>query len=362
MSKSVKLTGIELCRGLAAFAVILVHSGDESWGIPITESAIAFRRLFYFAVPFFIATYFYFATKKSDPNLDLSFWQKKFKRIVIPYLLWSGLFISLKSLIALASGDIAGLAKLWSDPVAIIFFGKASYHLYFLPLVLAGTLLLYSVKSLLKFKSSLLLLVLGLIISIAFNHWLSVSENAFDLGKHIAFPTVLNLFSFNGFFYSLARIMLVNLSWIFTCIPYFIMALLLNHSLKVHRYRWLYYPSTSLLFLLGFITVNATRSEVTLDLLFKAAIAYLLLLFGLSISPKIEANLLISRLGACSFGIYLIHPLVKTIADLIVPRLAPQMTQSVSIASIFCYCLPTFLISWLMVHLLKQHKQLSSYV
>ena len=362
MSKSVKLTGIELCRGLAAFAVILVHSGDKSWGIPISNSAIEFRKLFYFAVPFFIATYFYFATKRLSQDLNFGFWRRKFKRIVIPYLLWSGLFMSLKSAIAFASGNAEQLAKLWSDPIAVIFFGKASYHLYFLPLLIAGTLLLYSTEYLLKLKNSLLLLVLGLITSIIFNHWLSVSENAFDLGERSAFPSILNMFAFNGFLYSVIRIFLVNLSWIIICIPYFITALIFNHLFKIYRYRWLYYSLTSLLLFCGFIVADTIRSETTLALLFQVIIAYLLLLFGLSISPKIEGNLLISRLGACSFGIYLIHPFIKSIVNVALPRLAPQIAQNVSIASMLSYCLPTFLISWLVVYWLKQHKLLSPYI
>lgn len=60
MGKSAKLVEIELCRNLAAFDVILVYSGDDTWGIPIADSSVKFRQLFYFAVPFFIASYFYF--------------------------------------------------------------------------------------------------------------------------------------------------------------------------------------------------------------------------------------------------------------------------------------------------------------
>ncbi|WP_319421880.1 hypothetical protein [Pleurocapsa sp. FMAR1] len=77
MNKASRFVGIDLCRGLAAFAVILLHSGDETWGIPITEQARQFRYLFYFAVPFFLAASFYFSTKKLPLNLSISFWQKK---------------------------------------------------------------------------------------------------------------------------------------------------------------------------------------------------------------------------------------------------------------------------------------------
>ena len=70
MSKATRLVGIDLCRGLAAFAVILVHSGDETWGLPISSQAIEFRYLFYYAVPFFLAASFYFGTKKSSLKIE----------------------------------------------------------------------------------------------------------------------------------------------------------------------------------------------------------------------------------------------------------------------------------------------------
>ncbi|MEL6495598.1 MAG: acyltransferase family protein [Cyanobacteria bacterium J06623_7] len=101
MSKTTRLNGIDLCRGLAAFAVILVHSGDETWGVPIAEAAIRFRHLFYFAVPFFLAASFYFGTKKLPLVLDASFWQKKFKRIILPYLFWSLFYVVMKTVLPL---------------------------------------------------------------------------------------------------------------------------------------------------------------------------------------------------------------------------------------------------------------------
>jgi len=87
MKNQRRLLGIDLCRGLAAFAVILVHSGDRSWGIPISDSAIQLRHSFYFAVPFFLATSLYFTTQKNLSNFTLYFWQKRLKRIIVPYLL-----------------------------------------------------------------------------------------------------------------------------------------------------------------------------------------------------------------------------------------------------------------------------------
>ncbi|MEL7406861.1 MAG: acyltransferase family protein [Cyanobacteria bacterium J06558_2] len=104
MNQTNRLAGIDLCRGLAAFAVILVHSGDENWGLAISAEAIRFRYLFYYAVPFFIAAYFYFSTKKLPLKINRKFWNKKLQRIVIPYLLWSAAYVILKTLMLVQIG------------------------------------------------------------------------------------------------------------------------------------------------------------------------------------------------------------------------------------------------------------------
>lgn len=362
MGKSSKLAGIQLCRGLAAFAVILVHSGDETWGIPIAESAVEFRMMFYFAVPFFIAAYFYFATKRVSSDLGWDFWRKKSKRIVIPYMLWSSLFMLFKSLIVLGSENIEELEDLWSDPVAIIFLGKASYHLYFLPLLIAGTLLLYSTKYLVEQHNSYRIIIWGFVITIALNYWLSASGNTFALGDYTAFSRLLEIFLPTTIEYSVARLMLVNLSWIIYCIPYFLLAVLLNHLLEIHRSQWLYFPKTSWFLLFGFFLMNIVKSNVDLVEPLAVVKSFLLLLWGISISHKVSNNWLIGSLGACSFGIYLIHPFIKSLVDQLLPQIVPQIIQSISIVSMLVYCLPTFIISWLVVHLMRQHKLVAQYL
>ena len=101
MKEKQRLLGIDLFRGIAAYAVILVHSGDETWGIPVDQSASEFRHLFYFAVPFFLATSFYFTTSKPNINVYRKFWLSRFQRILIPYLVsmlvYSGLTLILRN-------------------------------------------------------------------------------------------------------------------------------------------------------------------------------------------------------------------------------------------------------------------------
>lgn len=362
MSQSTKLRGIELCRGLAAFAVILVHSGDKTWGIPIDDSAVEFRELFYFAVPFFIATYFYFATKKLPEHISFSFWRKKLKRIAIPYLFWSAIFVSSKSLLSIASGNTDQLKQLWSDPLAIILFGKASYHLYFLPLLISGTLLLYLAKYVVKHQNYFWIICLGYSLSTVFYQWLITTDNSFALGEYVAFLPLLNSLSSQTFIYSITRILLVCLAWIFRCLPYFFIALLLNHVFKINNHRELYYKHASFSLAFGFIFINAIEEKLMLKSFTEVAIAYLLLLFGISISKKISSDWLVDSLSICSFGIYLIHPFIKSITEPILTILIPSVMSSVSITSMMIIACSTFILSWFVVSLLRRNNFIVNFI
>jgi peptidoglycan/LPS O-acetylase OafA/YrhL len=362
MNKTSRFIGIDLCRGLAAFAVILVHSGDETWGIPISDRAIQFRYLFYFAVPFFLAASFYFSTKRLPLNISISFWQKKFRRIVIPYLLWSLFYMISKTVIFLLTHNNSQIQQLLSDPVAITFLGAASYHLYFLPLLVSGTLLLPLANYFNHQQKSLTLLSLLSVSSLIVYHLLLTSNNSFDLGTYTAFANILNLISTSSWFYSVFRIILVNLAWIIRCLPYFFIAMLINQLFKKYNYQLFYRQPVVMLLFFGFLYVNIIGNNFLSKAVSEIAIAFLLLLFGISISCLIKDNTLITSLGLCSFGIYLIHPFIKSAVEIIIIKFLPQLAQSVSIMSMLVYSLSTFLISWLLIAILLRNKALAQYI
>lgn len=142
MSNSKRLLGIDLCCVIAAYAVIQVHSGDETSGLPLSHSAISFRLLFYFAVPFFLAVSFLFSVRKSSNSDSWIFWSSKVNRILIPYISWSLLYLVIRATFFSAKGDFFSVKSLLGDPLSLIFFGGTSYQLYFLPLLLTETLLI----------------------------------------------------------------------------------------------------------------------------------------------------------------------------------------------------------------------------
>ncbi|HEY9768031.1 MAG TPA: acyltransferase [Coleofasciculaceae cyanobacterium] len=362
MSKATRFVGIDLCRGLAAFAVILVHSGDETWGVPISDRAIQFRYLFYFAVPFFLAASFYFGTTKSPLKISAAFWQKKLQRIVMPYLLWSIFYLVSKTIIFSFTDNTDLVQQLLSDPLAIIFMGAASYHLYFIPLLLAGTILLNLANYLTKQRNSILWLFLLSIISLIIYQLLILSNNNFDLDSYTAFPELMKLLQPNNILYQLWRIILVNLAWIIRCAPYFLIALLINELLKQNNYKWFYKKQNMAILFVLFLLTNVAGEKYLPNALSELIIAYSLLLWGIAISQYISNNALIANLGLCSFGIYLIHPFVKSAVEIILIKLVPQISQSVSIASILTYSILSFIISWMFIYLMQKNKLVSQYL
>jgi peptidoglycan/LPS O-acetylase OafA/YrhL len=362
MKKSTRLVGIDLCRAIAAFAVILVHSGDETWGLPISDRAIQFRHLFYFAVPFFLAASFYFGIKKMPLVLDRTFWRKKFQRIVVPYLLWSIFYVISKTAVFLAINNTEQVRELLSDPIAIIFFGAASYHLYFIPLLLAGTILLYLANFLYTKSNSIWILLTFFVFSLIIYQLLIAFNINFALGSYTAFPNLLQLVSSDNILYQPVRILLVDLAWMIRCLPYFFLALLLKKISRHNELRWVYKKETVTLIFLVFVLLNLIGYRYLPAAICEISIAYCLLVFSVTISRYLPNSNLFTSLGLCSFGIYLIHPFVKSAIEIVLITLLPEITQTVSITSMLIYSSSSFLISWALISTINKNKTISQYI
>ena len=266
-----------------------------------------------------------------------------------------------KSIVFGFSNDNSQISKLFSDPLSIIFFGGASYHLYFLPLLLSATLWLYLARDIKKIST--LSLILWLIFSIFIYQIIFLTDNSFEMDSYIAFSNIINFFPSGNWFYPIWRVILVYFAWSLRCLPYFLGAILINRLLENSTDKWLY--SKQIIFLLAFIFLLNTVGKKIITLPFiinNLVIAYSLLLLGLSISKYIKDNVLIRNVGLCSFGIYLIHPFVKSAVEIILIQFLPEITNKVSINSIFVYSISTFLLSWIFVFILSRNKFLSKLI
>ncbi|NJO95841.1 MAG: hypothetical protein HC775_12265 [Hyellaceae cyanobacterium CSU_1_1] len=198
-------------------------------------------------------------------------------------------------------------------------------------------------------------------VSILLYQLLMVSGNNFNLGAYDAFVHLFPIADWDNIFAQTWRCILVNLAWLIRCLPYFAIALLLQAILRKDT-QWLYRPANITAIFLFFLLVDILGAKYLPNAVSELLIAYSLLLFGIAVSKYISNSNLITNLGLCSFGIYLVHPLVKSIVEILLTKTIPQVTQSVSITSMLIYSISSFLFSWLAIALMQRNKLISQYI
>ena len=91
-TEKTRLTGVDLFRGIAVLAVIILHSDEgistspQGW-----ETILEFSG---FAVPFFLAASFYLAFTKIYVNKGNFVLKERLVRLLTPYLFWTIFFAS----------------------------------------------------------------------------------------------------------------------------------------------------------------------------------------------------------------------------------------------------------------------------
>jgi len=355
-----RLAGIDLCRGIAAFAVVLLHSGDQTWG-PVAAGVLELRNFFFFAVPFFLATSFYFAIRKlyvAEVSYPL---RSRLQRMLVPYALWSLLYLVSKLLIFSTFKDYDKLQKFLQDPTAIIFLGGASVQLYFLPLLLSGTLLLPLVDYLAKRQIGIKVLGCLFLFSIGLYQLLVVSGNSFQLGPNVAFEGLSSLILPDANKNPLLRVVFAVTAWAISCMPYISISMILNYLFTKTNFLGL--VGRYGIFLLPiFVVANTFGSAVIPNSLNDLLRAYSLLLFAISLSKFLNESSIVANLGLCSFGIYLVHPLAINVVEVVLTKINPNFVSQVSVSSVLLFSIPSFLISWLVVALLIKKQWLAKYM
>ncbi|MGB3616015.1 MAG: acyltransferase [Elainellaceae cyanobacterium] len=377
--KRKELLGIELMRGVAAFSVVLAHSGDRTWG-EMSDAVAILRNIFSFHVPFFLAISFYFLSKKmlrSGEKLDTKTEMGvRFRRIATPYIIWSIIYLIFRSLFFLGQSQSQEIAKLYDDPISTVFLGGASYHLYFLPLLLTGTLTLYGLNHLVK-KWSLAKIACVILIGISLRVIVLTTSNQFVLGPNIAFVNLFDQIGIDPYKNMLLRFLAVFAVWIITCLPFVGVALLFSFaelwidkrdhqisssSLHVASYIVLG-TSVVVFFMATFLIANEPflRPFQKLTVAFSLVATAITLSYTLIKQKNIFGEVAIS-LGQCSLGIYLIHPLVVRSVRLFISNLYPKVLDAVSISSVTTIACLSFVVSWMLVFAMSKNKFLNKYM
>ena len=365
--------GIDLLRGLAVLAVVMLHSGDKTWGI-VSPGAQILRSWMNFPVPFFLATSFYFAARKLVSGKNKTQTKRNFilarcQRMLIPLLVWTVIYVISKAGLYIVAGQMDNLEDLLKDPVSMIFLGGASYHLYFIPWLFWGSLLI-PIFQRFEFHFTLFKSISFFIISCVLSELIIDSGNGFLLGPNVAFQAMIN-----NSFPELNQIVIIRLIsviivWMITSLPYIFASIALNilivHGIKQnHNVSILSKQSRYLFQLFGVLLIISFISKLTLfTTVNKVSFAFALIISGLIISVLIRSKLstlIVSNLGDSAFGIYLLHPFILQFVELAVRKSSLVSMDNVTVFSILTIAIPTFLISWLTVSILRTKQSFSQY-
>ena len=173
------LLSIEYIRGVAMLGVVAIHTGSQYLLNPTPNIHLValFEIVSRFSVPifFFISAFgLFYRMNLAEPFEYGSFLRRRFKAVLIPYLLWSTFY--------LVHDDWFYGWQLFPEfdyAAEIYFFGLAKYHLYFLVILIWFYLLMplwiYLVRRMTPAR-----LILLLAAQIAFDCWSSYCVGSSD--------------------------------------------------------------------------------------------------------------------------------------------------------------------------------------
>lgn len=359
MGKKQRLTGIDLLRSLAIYAVVILHSDEGILVKPMGWTAIS--QFSGFAVPFFLATSFYLIINKLYISGSHYPWKTRLTRLLIPYGFWSLVYLLQKSIRYLLKHENDKLIHLFQDPVSIIFFGGSAFHLYFIPLLLSGTLLIKSVDFLIKRLVKPSTIIVALLVSTFAYEILLLSGNSFQISASIGFQKLVESTIPTANQNPMLRILLGELSLIIRCLPYIFMAMLLNHHNISKKLLQLNTYSTLVLGFI-FITLNIYGNLFIPESLYEITRGYTTLLFAISVSTNLKENDTIKNLGSCSFGIYLLHLLLVEVFQSMGNKFYAVTKIPVSTLTLLTSSVLIFIISWAATNLLMKKKSVAKLV
>jgi probable poly-beta-1,6-N-acetyl-D-glucosamine export protein len=261
---------------------------------------------FLFVSGFFVA----FATRKSQSTVDWKFIGIRIRYLAIPYLLWSLLMLSFEAVEGVFYTPIEYLRR--------ILLGETTAAFYFVPLLIQLYLLAPYLVPLARNRWKLLLLVSGLLQVVV--HIIRYYQ---IINIPLPFNAVMNFFAAGWFFPG-------NLFWFSLGIVFGFHQQIFKPFLI--RFRWQMLAAAFLLLAAGIFEWELlfaasgqdwiTPKETLLDNFL--SITFLLCFLAFDQAPT-PITRFIEELGSRSFGIYLVHSLVLTVAARAVYHLAPWM-------------------------------------
>jgi len=299
-SPSKRLHGFDWLRAAAILAVVFIHGCDTN------AEARRNTKWLGFAVPCFFMISAYLAQRSFlHKDHDLLPWLKqRFLRLAPPFYLWTGVYLAAR----IAKSAWTGV-PIQGRPLGWLFWGDASYHLYFVPL-LFYCLVVWA--GLMKWFARHRVIAVGLLLIAT-------------IACFLVHPLIDRVLPDDRWFIG------KNLIWF----PIgMLTALLLSSSDRLRA--WMFWPSLA-----------ALAAMYWTDVVNVYALSYAAFTLALSIESK--APTMIRMIAAYSFGIYLVHVLVIETLQFMIPRLGYDLGQySVTLANIAIAAILSYLICLLL--------------
>ncbi|MEL7038721.1 MAG: acyltransferase [Cyanobacteria bacterium J06592_8] len=362
MKSKGRLLGIDLFRGIAMYAVVILHSDQ---GIDV--SSAVWNKIIDFcglAVPFFLAASFYFSVMKIQISPDKFSLRKRIMRLLPPYLIWSAIYIVYKCVKYVVDSDLEQLKNVFKDPISLIFFGSSSIQMYFLPLLMTGTFTLllanYLIKTNVKLKVLIGLQVLSFII------YEVILQSGNSVQNYFAFQPLLNSILPSLAQSPIVRIFSVFLAWIFLCLPYLFTAMIINHLFVNNKLLSEKISSRSVTIFLTILfiainlwSVNNEWGTASLGSIYEVSRGFVSLVVAISLSVHLNSSRLLESVSFCSFGIYLSHMIFVEFFMIIENRLLSEVSLRGTTMGLLGFATVSFLLSWTVTSLLARNKQLA---
>jgi len=335
MSKQ-HIYALEYIRGISMLGVIGIHTGAYSLTNPqVNVHLFALLEIFTrFSVPifFFVSAFGLFLQQDLSAKFDYSaFMLRRLRTVLIPYLVWSILYMTHYTII---SGD----TLFWLPPLLFeyLFFGLASYQLYFLVILLWFYTLMPLWRWIVQQSLAHPVRNLGilLLLQIAFNYYSSylLEFHFANYYLNIAIQHRLSYWVLHyTFIFVLGAICAVKYTAFQAALERYRSQLSIFFVMTLGGMLLFYYD---LLYVAGYTPEQAVNIDHQLSpigvLYTLSATLFWFMLFNRQNIPQGIAAVL-GRLGEHSYMVYLIHPLVMYYLVNFLMQLGVIMSVSITV-------------------------------
>ena len=342
MAKKAFLYSIEYIRGIAMLGVIGIHIGAQYLMNPTPNVHLValFEIVSRFSVPifFFVSAFgLFYKINLREPFHYENFLRRRFKAVLLPYLIWSVLYIVHDNFFY-GSGIPAP-----SYALEILFFGLAKYQLYFMVILIWFYLLMPVWIKIMRVMTRKKLFVL-LAFQIAFNYFSSYSTTLNNFIYSLPEDSILKLFLMWRLNYLVLHYVFIFILGGFLALrsEKFFAVIAANKKIITAGFF------SSMIILLGYFyfllyfenfspvaAVNTAHQLSPAGIFYTiAASIFFFMLFESAKLPE-KVRTLLSYLGKHSYFVYLFHPFAITYLALLLAKLNHVMNAPTAIIIYF---------------------------